>query len=425
MKTKLEAVLAAIDAANARDPNLIDGTPSELLYGQRMSAQQERLFPHASDVLRIACRGQHIERWNLPRSAYPEGRPGYLQWRQEQGRRHAERVAGLMRDAGYGDEDIAQARKLLTKQGLKRDPEVQALEDVICFTFIRWYLGDFARTQPDHKLPRIIEKTARKMSPWARARALSEFDIPEAFTPFFADERAQGGIDAAVIVSHGQPGDPGPQQQAIEDLAARVAAHLPGVTVRGATLAMPGALAAAATSNSIIYPMFMAEGWFTGIELPRRLTEAGAPGAHITRPFGADPRLDALIVARAHKAAAQQGWRPEDTTLLLTAHGSQRSQASYTITTALAERIGPHFARVVTGFVEQPPFIADAARGLTRAISLPFFALRAGHALKDLPEALDKAGFDGPRLEPIGLDPEAPRMIADSIRAEMARETNL
>nr|WP_304616651.1 CbiX/SirB N-terminal domain-containing protein [Paracoccus sp. (in: a-proteobacteria)] len=167
----------------------------------------------------------------------------------------------------------------------------------------------------------------------------------------------------------------------------------------------------------------MAEGWFTGIELPRRLTEAGAPGAHITRPFGANPGLDALIVARAHQAAAERGWRPNETTLLLTAHGSQRSQASYTITTALAERIAPHFARVVTGFVEQEPFIADAARGLSRAVSLPFFALRAEHVLEDLPDALDEAGFDGPRLDPIGLDDEAPRMIATSIRAELDRQT--
>lgn len=422
MTTQLDHAFAAIDAANAKDPNMQDGTPAELLYGQRMTAEQRRLFPDASEVLQIACRGQHIERWTLPRSAYPEGRPAYLQWRQEQGRRHAERIAGIMSDAGYDMDQIDRARKLLTKQGIKRDAEVQALEDVICFTFIRWYLGDFAPTQPDHKLPRIIEKTARKMSPEARTRALAEFDIPEAFAPYFADTTAQPVIDRAVIVSHGQPGDPGPQQQAIEELAAAVAPHLPGVEVRGATLAMPGALADAATSHSIIYPLFMAEGWFTGTELPRRLSEAGAPGAIITRPFGADPGLPALITAKAHQAARAQGWEPHETTLLLTAHGSQRSQASANITRALADLIAPHFAQVVTGFVEQEPFIADAARGLTRAVSLPFFALRAEHVLEDLPQALDEAGFDGPRLDPIGLAGEVPELIARALRTEMQRQ---
>ena len=86
-------------------------------------------------------------------------------------------------------------------------------------------------------------------------------------------------VGRAVIVSHGQPGDPGPQQRAIEDLAAAVARADPGCEVRGATLAMPGALAATCGPDSLIfYPMFMAEGWFTRTELPRRLAEAGAGG---------------------------------------------------------------------------------------------------------------------------------------------------
>lgn len=187
MTTKLDHAFAAIDAANSKDPELEDGQPANLLYGQRMTAEQQRLFPDAPDPLRIACRGQHIERWTLPRDAYPMDRAGYLQWRQEQGRRHAERVAHIMTESGYGDAEIDRARKMLTKQGIKRDAEVQALEDVICFTFIRWYLGDFAAEQPDEKMPRIIEKTAKKMSPEGRARALQEFDIPDAFAGYFRD----------------------------------------------------------------------------------------------------------------------------------------------------------------------------------------------------------------------------------------------
>ena len=420
MTTQLDHAFIAIDSANAQDPNFEDGTPANLLYGQRMTAEQQRLFPDADDVLRIACRGQHIERWTLPRSSYPMGRPGYLKWRQEQGRRHAERIAGIMADAGYDAEDIDRARKMLTKQGIKRDPQVQALEDVICFTFIRWYLGDFMAEQPDEKMPRIIEKTARKMSAEARARALREFQMPPAFADLFRQADAARTLTRVVIVSHGQPGDPAPQQQAIEDLAAAVAPHLPGLQVMGATLAMPEALARTATSDCVIYPMFMAEGWFTGIELPRRLTAAGAPGAHIMRPFGTDPGLPALIVEKVAQAATAQGWDLAETTLLLSAHGSQRSQASFDITTALANTLAPHFARVVTGFVEQEPFIADAARSLGRAVSLPLFALRAEHVTQDLPQALDQAGFAGPRLDPIGLAPETPEMIARSIRDEIS-----
>ena len=224
----------------------------------------------------------------------------------------------------------------------------------------------------------------------------------------------------AVIVSHGQPGDPLPQQRAIEDLAAAVARHDPGCPVAGATLAMPGALAAACDGGALIYPMFMAEGWFTGSELPRRLALAGAAGARITRPFGTDPALPGLIVAKARAAAAGRGWAPGETTLFLAAHGSQRSQASFRITTALAGQVAPHFARVATGFVEQAPFIADAAGGLGQAVCLPLFALRADHVLDDVPGALDRAGFAGPRLDPIGLAPEVPGLIAAAIRREVS-----
>ena len=183
--TRLDHAFTAIDAANAQDPNLDDCKPANLLYGQRMTAEQQRLFPDADDVLRIACRGQHVERWLLPRADYPMNRPGYLAWRQEQGRRHADRIAGIMADAGYDADDIDRARKMLTKQGLKRDPQVQALEDVICFTFIRWYLPGFAATRSAESLSDIVAKTARKMSAEGRARALAEFPMPAELVPHF------------------------------------------------------------------------------------------------------------------------------------------------------------------------------------------------------------------------------------------------
>ncbi|MDO5647753.1 sirohydrochlorin chelatase [Paracoccus sp. (in: a-proteobacteria)] len=221
----------------------------------------------------------------------------------------------------------------------------------------------------------------------------------------------------AIIVAHGQPGDPGPQEQALQVLAAQVAACNPGCPVHGATLAMPGALRVAEPGD-LIYPMFMAEGWFTRSELPRRLEQAGVRDVRILRPFGADAALPGLIRAIATRAAAEQGWTPRDTTLLLSAHGSQRSQASHDITQSLARAVAPYFAHVVTGFVEQEPYVADAARDLGRAVHLPLFALSAEHVTDDLPEALDAAGFDGVRLDPIGLAPETPGLIATAIRGQ-------
>ena len=98
--TQRQQVFAAIDAANAADPRLEDGQPVELLYGQRMTAEQERLYPDAPDALAIACRGQHIERWLLPRKDFPEGREGYLTWRREQPPQPAALLPALDEEGG-------------------------------------------------------------------------------------------------------------------------------------------------------------------------------------------------------------------------------------------------------------------------------------------------------------------------------------
>jgi hypothetical protein len=180
MTDRLHQVLAAIDVANRADPK-----GEALLYGERMTAELARLFPDASDVLQIAARGQHVERWLLPRADYPEGKAGYLAWRREQARRHALRVGSMMADAGYSQADCDRVGVLLRKEGLKRDPEVQALEDVICVTFLRWYFADFSAKHDAASVLDIVQKTARKMSDAGRARVLAEFALPEPFAAAF------------------------------------------------------------------------------------------------------------------------------------------------------------------------------------------------------------------------------------------------
>lgn len=174
-------ILQRIDAANAADPGTaMEGAvarPAGLLYGRRMSAELVDFCPDASEHLRIAVRGQHIERWTRPRASYPEGREGYLRWRSDLGRYHAERVAGLMQEAGYGPEDCDRVARIIRKEGIKRDPEVQVLEDVACLVFMRWYFSDFAGSRDPEQLFRIVARTARKMSPEGRAAA-AKLDLP-------------------------------------------------------------------------------------------------------------------------------------------------------------------------------------------------------------------------------------------------------
>ncbi len=173
---RLGIALDAIDAANGQDPNRIEFEgavhPAELVYGQRMSRTLLRLYPEASEHLRIAARGQHIERWTSPRGSFPQGREGYLRWRNELKRTHARRVGEIMTGAGYPAEDVAHVESLIRKHRLKRDPEAQALEDVVCVVFLEDYFADFAVKHEDAKVIDILRKTWPKMSPHGHEAAL-------------------------------------------------------------------------------------------------------------------------------------------------------------------------------------------------------------------------------------------------------------
>lgn len=186
---RLETVIGLIDEANQQDPNLetFEGVayPREWLYGRRMSACLEQFCPEASESLRIAARGQHIRRWEIPRSNYPATREGYLKWRTFLYGFHADQVAGLMRHAGYEADLIERVKTLIQKRGIKTDGEVQTLEDVICLVFLEYHFAEFARTQDAEKLITIVRKTWNKMSDRGHEFAL-RLPFPESVQPLLA-----------------------------------------------------------------------------------------------------------------------------------------------------------------------------------------------------------------------------------------------
>lgn len=219
----------------------------------------------------------------------------------------------------------------------------------------------------------------------------------------------------AVIVAHGSPGTPQPQDAAMAVLAASVSDVLPNWTIRGATLASPGSLESAlhGVDSPLIYPFFMSQGYFTSDILPRRLSSAGCNYLQLP-PFGADPAIPALVAEAAMTGARTANLIPEETSLLLAAHGSEVSPASRIATLALVEQLlaALPFKAVVAGFIEEPPYLGESARDLGRALCLPLFTLTASHVLDDVPDAMLRAGFTGPILPAIGSHPAVPRVIA-------------
>jgi hypothetical protein len=196
MSDRLQCALDAIDAANGRDPTDEAGEPAEFVYGRRMTEALAEFAPHASELLQIAVRGQHVERWLSPRRSYPDGKAGYFAWRNAAKKRHAERLGQIMAACGYDETAIDRVGGLARKERLRADADAQTLEDVACLVFLRHYAERFAASHEGGKVLDFLIKTQRKMSARARATAL-EFGLPAPVLALYARglrslETAQG-----------------------------------------------------------------------------------------------------------------------------------------------------------------------------------------------------------------------------------------
>lgn len=187
---RYERAMARIDSIHAEDPNqdVVDGVaqPRELVYAQRMTEMLDRFAPGAPESVRLAVRSQHIRRWEIPRPSYPPTPAGYKEWRARLLILHAEVTSGILREAGYDESLVSRVAKLLRKEGVKRDGEVQLLEDVASLVFLEHYLADFAHQHEGYdeaKLLDILGKTLRKMSPEGRRAAQGLISAPAEVAP--------------------------------------------------------------------------------------------------------------------------------------------------------------------------------------------------------------------------------------------------
>jgi len=174
VSTPAQLALTAIDAVHAEDPERdADGRAKELVYAERMSAWLERLVPQASEELRLAVRCQHLRRWAISRSSYPEGKVGYLRWRKDESLAHAALAGEILKHAGYDGQAVKRVQSLVKKERIKHDVEAQALEDVTCLVFLEHELAPFAAKHPDEKVIDILRKTWPKMSAQGQREALA------------------------------------------------------------------------------------------------------------------------------------------------------------------------------------------------------------------------------------------------------------
>ena len=173
VRSELTAAFAAIDAANAVDPNIIEWRderwPRAQLQGVLATEWAETIDPRSSDEVLLAARAHHVRRWSIARASYPDGRVGYLRWRRALKEVHAEVVAEILPDAGISSDTIARVQSLVRKEGLGHDPETQLVEDAICLTFLETQFEELAARLDHDRLVTAVQKTVEKMSDQAVA----------------------------------------------------------------------------------------------------------------------------------------------------------------------------------------------------------------------------------------------------------------
>ncbi len=174
---KFEKAIRLIDAENAKDPNqdLADGKKiaRELIYSERLTDWVKKLKPDATEALLIAARGQHIARWSIPRNTYPMTRVGYLKWREDLKKFHAEKVGTVLQEIGFPEDFVQRVKTLILKKNFPKDPEGRVLEDALSLMFLEFQFSELAEKTEPVKMVDILRKTWKKMTPEAQKIALT------------------------------------------------------------------------------------------------------------------------------------------------------------------------------------------------------------------------------------------------------------
>jgi hypothetical protein len=171
-----------LEELNSADPNIvsIDGVnkPRELAYAEWLAEWVKRLLPQASEELLLAARCQHLCRWMIARESYPMTRPGYLKWRADLKKFHAEKAAEVLAESGYDQTLIESVRDLNLKKNFPAEENSRVLEDALCLVFLERQLADLAAKVSEDKVINALQKSWKKMTPKAQAIAL-ELKLPQ------------------------------------------------------------------------------------------------------------------------------------------------------------------------------------------------------------------------------------------------------
>ncbi|MFT4031668.1 MAG: DUF4202 domain-containing protein [Siphonobacter sp.] len=177
MSEKIKKAFTLFDEYNAQSPEQIEWEgvtyPAELLYALKLYEWVKKLDANPGEALLLASRCQHIGRWEIPRSNYPEGRLGYLKWKGDLAKFHAAKSAELLAKAGYEQQIISRVQEINLKQKLKSDPEVHTMENALCLVFLEFQYDALITKMGEEKMIPILQKSWAKMTEAGRVAALT------------------------------------------------------------------------------------------------------------------------------------------------------------------------------------------------------------------------------------------------------------
>ena len=178
-------------------------------------------------------------------------------------------------------------------------------------------------------------------------------------------------------------------------------------------------LAAAAGSRAFVVPLFMSEGYFSDVIVPKalgltphrpatpghepfcisafpRVQEVGGRTLGYCRPVGTHPGVTEIVLGRAREVTDQFPFpvraNLSGATLFIAGHGTNQNDNSRQAIDAQTDQIRSRnvFAAVHAVFLEETPKIEEVyALAQTRnVVVVPFFAGEGGHVTEDIPALL-------------------------------------
>ncbi len=197
-------------------------------------------------------------------------------------------------------------------------------------------------------------------------------------------------------------------------------------------------------------PVFISEGYFTRVVIPRELELTGRSTSRDGRtilycePVGNHPRMTDALLRRARNVAPNVP--PEATSLFIVGHGTELNDNSAKAAKDQAAKIRAlgSYAQVLSAYMEEPPRICewDKLSEYPNVVIVPFFIADGLHSYQDIPVLIGLEAVAGPaaseaqifRRNPyhlrgkklfyasaIGTEPMLAEVILDQVAAAAAR----